>query len=147
MKTCRCKQQTESSGMWSLLATYTRKIVIKLYSATSAILLLESERKKNGRYCWQRHNQHALKLIRRTESRMSFLPPCRMNCGLLSLRSSAGHSCLQPPISISSRPLVRSKPSLATLELKGDSSMNCLTSRASRPANSASTHGQSDSHR
>lgn len=29
-KTCRCKTQTESSEMWSLSATYTRKIAIRL---------------------------------------------------------------------------------------------------------------------
>src|SRR6185503_14617023 len=128
-KTCRCKTRTESSGMWSLSATYTRKIVIRLYSATSATSLIESERRKNGHYSWQRHNQHAQKLIRLTPSRMCFLPTCHMNCGLLLLRSSAGHTCSPTVGSINSRLLVRSKPSLATFELKGDSSMNCSTSR------------------
>jgi PAS domain-containing protein len=90
-KTCRFKPQTESLRMWSLSATYTMKIVIKLYSATSATSLIESERRKNGRYSWQRHNQHARKLIWLTASRMSFLPSCHMNCGLLLPRSSAGH--------------------------------------------------------
>ena len=49
-----------------------------------------------------------------------FLPPCRMNCGLLSPRSSAGHICSPKVSSINSRLLGRSKPSLATLELKAD---------------------------
>ena len=35
--------------------------------------------RENGRYSWQRHNHYARKLIWLTASRMSFLPPCRMN--------------------------------------------------------------------
>jgi PAS domain S-box-containing protein len=41
------------------VSTCMKKIVIKLYSATSATSLIESERRKNGRYSWQRHSQHA----------------------------------------------------------------------------------------
>ena len=119
----------------------------QVISATSATSLIESERRKNGSYSWQRHKQHAQKLIRLTTSRMSFLPPCHMNCGLLLPRSSAGHICSPTVGSINSKLLVRLKPSLATLELKGGSLMNCSTSRASWPTNSISTYVRSNSRR